>query len=266
MLEKIIITVGMVVLGALLAWAFNRFASPDKKSLLLVPLILPALLWFGLSGQLKEISGPGGLQISFAAMANTPVTDLTNKGGLRPVFPRVSTREQVALPAEARYVKKDIGAIAAHVLRGAKTKRIFYWFPYKELDAKRLLRGVRAADQAAHDEITEYLVFGPEMGVIDCYILDVDFVQKENQVIDTLKALTTMPPEQQRAFLATAPICLKPFQGEVTAIEALRRLDASGHDEAIVVNSQSGYRGLAFRDTIVSALVTALTNALLAKK
>jgi hypothetical protein len=49
---------------------------------------------------------------------------------------------------------------------------------------------------------------------------------------------------------------------DVPALAALRRLDAAGHDEGIVVNAARGYVGIAFRDTIVSALVSALFDAL----
>ena len=92
--------------------------------------------------------------------------------------------------------------------------------------------------------------------------MDVDFRQREETLSKTLRALALVPVEQRRAFLLESDICAKPLDESVPAIEALRRLDDSRHDEAIVVNSSGGYLGIAFRDTIVSSLVTSLFESL----
>jgi hypothetical protein len=262
MLEKIVITVGALGLGALLAWFFERIARPEKKMILLVPLILPALVWLGISGQLSEVSGPGGILVRFAAEAKSPVENFTRRGGLRPVFPQAPVTAQMALPAEARYVKDALGSISAEVQRGDITRRIFYWFAYDRLEPANLYDRIRSVRHAANDEITEYLLFGPAVGVIDCYMLDVDFVRRDDELRKTLRALASMPAEQRRAFLPKSSICLEPLSEKVPAVDALQRLDSAGHDEAIVVNDANGYVGITFRDTIVSALVSSLIKAL----
>lgn len=265
MLEKAAITAGALLFGVLLAWVFDRIARPEKRLMLLIPLVLPGLLWFGVSGQLSEVKGPGGFQVVFAAAAQEPVANLTDRGGLDPIFPSVPTvpnMAQMALPAEARYVKEALEGSSAAVLRGDVTRRIFYWFLWDGLDPRDLLARIDSVRDAVGDAVPQYLLFGPEVGVIDCYILDVDFEKRREVLAKTLTALAAMPPAQQRAFLPEQAVCQRPMSADSPALAALRRLDAAGHDEGIVVNAAQGYVGITFRNTIVSALVSALFDAL----
>lgn len=262
MLEKAAITAGALALGLVLAWAFDRIARPAKRPMLLIPLVLPGLLWFGISGQLSEVKGPGGFQLVFAAAARAPVADFTDRGGLGPIFPTAPTTAQMALPAEARYVKEALEGASVAVLRGDVTRRIFYWIVWDGLEPRQLLARIDSVRDAAGDAVPEYLLFGPAVGVIDCYILDVDFERRHEALAKTLTALAAMPAAQQRAFLPEQAICRRPMPADVPALAALRRLDAAGHDEGIVVNAAQGYVGITFRDTIVSALVSALFDAI----
>jgi hypothetical protein len=263
MIEKVVITVGSLFLGALLAWFFNWIAHPEKKAILLAPLILPGLIWFGISGQLKEVSGPGGFQVTFAAEAKAPVLNFTERGALRPVFEPMPVMVQMALPVPPEFVSEPIAKQSDAVLMGDKSRRIFYWFTYGKVDPAALLDAIEFVGRdVATDASSEFLVFGPEVGVVDCYVPDTDFLQKREELAKTLRALAAMPAEQRRAFLGDSEICAKPFGENLPAVDALRRLDDARHDEAIVVNESNGYLGIAFRDTIVSALVTSLIEAL----
>lgn len=263
MIERIAIAVGVLTLGLALAWAFDRLVGPKQKALALIPLAMPALLWFGLSGQLQEVKAPGGFQVTFAAAARAPVAEFASAGGLRPIFPTAPVLAQVALPAEARYVKPALEGASAAVLRGDVSGRVFYWIRYEGLNPRQLLARIKdAAHEAVGDDAVEYLIFGPDVGVIDCYVMDVDFDLKRETLAKTLKAMAAMPPPQQRALLADADVCQKPLQASTPAIDALERLDRAGHDEALVANTADGYAGIAQRDRIVSALISSLIKAL----
>ena len=238
-------------------------ARPEKKTILLVPLILPSLIWFGISGQLRQVTGPGGFQVIFAAEAKAPVVNFTERDGVSPAFSPYAVTTQMALPAPPEYVRERIAKISDNVLMGDITRRIFYWFTYDNLQPLVLFRNINSFRGADRDSESEFLVFGPQVGIIDCYILDVDFVQRrEEEFFKAMQALASMPAEQRRTFLLDSDICTKPFEQSLPAIDALRRLDNARHDEAIVINKSGGYFGMAFRDAIISSLVASLIKAL----
>jgi len=261
----------LLVLGILLTWGYRAVAKPSKPWILLVPLILPAVLWLAIGGRLTSVKEPGGLEITFSQAASAPVSELVDVAAL-PLDATIETTPDASMMVEQRTLvtepdtsQKYSGLGAVAVTQGEKTGRIFLWYIYDEIEPERLETILLEERwRLANDVAREYLVFGPEIGRIDCYLPATDLVLRASDVRRALRALEAAPRAEWGRSLRDSGVCQKPLQRTVAAIDALAHLSGAGHDEGIVVRESGSYVGLIFRDRIVTHLLRALsgTNAL----
>ncbi|MBL26106.1 MAG: hypothetical protein CMM50_00950 [Rhodospirillaceae bacterium] len=255
-------------LGIVLVALFQAVARPNAKAILLVPLVLPVFLWAAIGHRMGASEMPDAAEAHFLNIASAPVERFTDTSALSPestltAVPRLSpTAEAASSPAESE-ISLDYGALGASaVTRGDQNGRFFLWFLYSGLDPLQLEQALAESwGRLAEDPVRQYLVFGPQVGRIDCYLRDDDAVFRTGDVLLMLRAMGTARPETWPEVLRDSTICTAPFDHTMPAINTLSRLAQLGQDEGIVVDDDGVYVGLASRDRIVSQLLQALTAA-----
>jgi hypothetical protein len=153
-----------------------------------------------------------------------------------------------------------LGAVAVTV--GERSGRVFLWYLYEGLDPAALRQTLLdEAPRLTFDVAREYLMFGPEIGRIDCYIPSDDLVLRRDDVQQMLRVLPTLPQSDWGRSLRESGVCRPPLAQNVSAMDALSVLSTAGHDEGIVVRDSGTYVGLIFRDQIVTHLLRSLSES-----
>lgn len=252
-------------LGIVLVALFHAIVRPNVKAVLIVPLVLPAILWAAIGQWMAAPRSPDAAATHFLGVASAPIERFSDTTALSLDATLTTASEapsgaEVASQAESESPLDYSGLGASAVTRGDQNGRVFLWFIYSGLDPLQLEQALAETwGRLAADPVRQYLVFGSDVGQIDCYLRDEDVLLRTADVLLMLRAMGGAERGAWPEVLRDRTMCTKPFDRNMPAINVLSRLAQNGHEEGIVVAEDGSYVGLATSDRIVSQLLQALT-------
>ena len=252
-------------LGIVLVALFHAIVRPQAKAVLIVPLVIPVILWAALGHWMAAPRPPDTAETHFLGVASAPVERFSDTTALSLDSAATTASEapsgaEGTSPAGGRSPLDYSGLGASAVTRGDQNGRVFVWFLYAALDPLQLEQALAESwGRLGADAVRQYLVFGSDVGRIDCYLRDEDVLLRPGDVLLMLRAMSGAERGTWPEVLREFAMCTAPFDHNMPAINVLSRLAQSGQDEGIVVSEDGTYVGLATSDRIVSQLLQALT-------
>jgi hypothetical protein len=238
--------------GVALALVARRLLRIEQPFVLTAVLFVPALIWLALTGGLDRLkASKDGFEVVFRQAVAAPVSTFATDaetvtiGGGGMMVQRMLT--------EAELLQGELGATAA--TRGTKTGRVLLWFAFPSMQPDLIIPALRErAMTLVADADRQYLVFGPEVGRITCYVADDSLPHRLGGLIEALRALQAAPRDAWAAILKQDDTCRAPLVDKTSALAAIRAMAEGEQDSAIVVRADGSYLGIVYRDRLISTL------------
>ena len=245
-LTAFLVSILFLALGFLTLWFTKTMLNMQQDAVLVSILLIPILIYLILSGQLKEIRGPGGLTATFMAIAQT--TLLAEEGSAEPV-----EVEEVGV-----VMKGGIEELQPMLERLEKSMYIVLTVTLGEhYDPTALMIYLRALSQ---NHNFKFLVVLYQNKEVFAYIPAWQAMQILGE--ETSRRFVGAITDQRKSELMRYGLVKTNVLTTDTNLKALKKMTDQKMGALIVVDEHGKLKGVVEREQVLSKLILAVTKSI----
>jgi CBS domain-containing protein len=245
----ILMSILLLALGFLAIWITKNVLKIEADAVFVSLLLIPIIIYMVFSGRLKEIRAPGGLEASFADVAEKSVGAAAEIERLEVSVEQMQIVEKGDL-SELKRTVLNVDESKPMIVTAILGKQAYY-------DRNALLQYVQALSQYRN---FKFIVFLDSEGKFVAYMpswMVVQTLKMESLGNELIQVVNQSRIQDLKRFPG---VIMKPISTSRTNREALQQMTEQNLEALVVIDEENRLKGVVEREQILSKLMLAITK------